>query len=306
MVRAALRAAADLGVDVADVPAPVIARYAGVSRSTLLRRFGGSRAGLDEAVRASGVDPGGAPPVRARALDAAAAVITEEGLAAATFEAVAARAGCSLPSLYAIFGTRDGLLSAVFERYSPLVDIEDFLSEDTADLRATVHRLYGLIGEAFSREPRVAPAMFAEAIARPSSPVAHSLTTYTGPRVLAVIGGWLTDEIKAGRIVDLPIPILVQQLLAPMVIHMVLRPGEENLPGIDLPDLDATRDMFTTNFLRAVGTETIPAPGRGRSAAAGGRAPVTLQYSAAGADQPASTRPMTQEKGRYHSDRESC
>ncbi|WP_273735196.1 TetR/AcrR family transcriptional regulator [Mycolicibacterium septicum] len=270
MVRAALRAAADLGIDVADVPAPVIARYAGVSRSTLLRRFGGSRAGLDQAVRASGVDPGGAPPVRARALDAAASVITEDGLAATTFEAVAARADCSVPSLYAIFGTRDGLLGAVFERYSPLVDIEDFLSGDTADLRATVHRLYGLIGEAFSRQPRVAPAMFAEAIARPSSPVAQSLATLTGPRVLAVIGGWLTAEIQAGRIVDLPIPILVQQLLAPMVIHMVLRPGEENVPSIDLPDLDAARDMFTATFLRAVGTEAMPAP-RARAKRSSGR-----------------------------------
>jgi AcrR family transcriptional regulator len=270
LVQAALRAAAELGVDVADVPVPVIAQYAGVSRSTLLRRFGGSRAGLDEAVRARGVDPGGAPPVAVRALDAAAALITENGLAAATFEAIAARADCSVPSLYTIFGTRDGLLGAVFERYSPLVDIEDFLSGNTSDLRATVYRLYGLIGEAFGRQPRVAPAMFAEAIARPSSPVAQSLFTYTGPRVLSVIGQWLTAEIHAGRIVDVPIPILVQQLLAPMVIHMVLRPGEENMPDIDLPDLDAARGMFTDNFLRAVGADT-PLAQQTLAAHSGGR-----------------------------------
>jgi hypothetical protein len=32
-----------------------------MSRSTLLRRLGDSRAALDEAVRAAGVDPGGQP-----------------------------------------------------------------------------------------------------------------------------------------------------------------------------------------------------------------------------------------------------
>jgi AcrR family transcriptional regulator len=270
LVRAALDAAAELGVDVADVPVPVIARRAGVSRSTLLRRFGGSRAGLDEAVRALGIDPGGAPPVRTRALDAAAALITENGLAAATFEAIATRADCSIPSLYAVFGTRDGLLGAVFDRYGPLADIEDFLADNQSDLRATVHRLYGLVIEAFGREPRVAPAMFAAAVARPTSPVAQSLFTYSGPRVLAVIGQWLTAEIAAGRIVDLPLPILVQQLLAPMVIHMLLRPAEESIPNINLPDLDTARDMFTNNFLKAVGTDTSSTAKR-PAASSGGR-----------------------------------
>ena len=253
LIQAALQVANELGVDVADVPAPVIARHAGVSRSTLLRRFGGSRAGLDEAVRALGLDPGGAPPVRARALDAAAVLIAENGLAAATLEAIAVHADCSVPSLHAIFGTRDGLLQAVFERHSPLMEIEDFLTDNQSELRATVRRLYGLITEVFSREPRVAPAMFAEAIARPTSPVTQSLITYTGPRVLAVIGQWLATEVKAGRIQDLPIPLLIQQLLAPMVIHMMLRPSESKLPGIDLPDLESVRDVFTDTFLGAVG-----------------------------------------------------
>lgn len=270
LVQAALQAAEELGVDVADVPVPVIARHAGVSRSTLLRRFGGSRAGLDEAVRALGIDPGGAPPVRTRALTAAATLITQNGLAAATLEAIAARADCSIPSLYAIFGSRDGLLGAVFEQYGPLLDIENFLADNQTDLRATVHGLYGLIAEAFGREPRVAPAMFAEAIARPTSPVAQAVATYTGPRVLAVIGQWLTAEIRAGNIVDLPIPVLVQQLLAPMVMHMLLRPTEETIPGIDLPDRDTVRDMFTDIFLRAVGT-AAPAGAQSSPKSGGGR-----------------------------------
>ena len=255
LVEAALQAASELGKDIADVPVIVIACHAGVSRSTLLRRLGGSRAALDEAVRARGLDPGGAPPVRTRALDAAADLIAENGLSAATLEAIAARAECSVQSLYAIFGTRDGLLRTVFDRHSPLLDIEEFLAEDHVDLAATVRRLYALVADSLSRQPRVAPAMFAEAFARPTSPAMQTLLNYKGPQVLAVLGHWLTTEIGAGRIRDLPQPLLVQQLLAPMVVHMMLRPNEANLPGVDMPDIDTVCDVFTDNFLRAASTQ---------------------------------------------------
>ena len=46
-----MRSAERLGRDVADVPIAVIAHALGVSRSTLLRRLGGSRGPLDDAVR---------------------------------------------------------------------------------------------------------------------------------------------------------------------------------------------------------------------------------------------------------------
>lgn len=255
LVDAALRAADELGHDVADVSIPAIARYAGISRSTLLRRLGGSRAALDAAVRQRGVDTGGVPPVRLRAIDAAAVVIAEKGLNATTFDAIAAHADCSVPSLYAIFGTRDELLQATFERFSPLADVEDFLAGDTSDLRGTVRRLYGLVAGALDREPRVAPAMIADAFGRSGSSVARSLVSYTVPRVAGAVGSWLTGEIDAGRIRDQPIPILVQQLLAPMAVHMMLRPVGVELPGaLRFPELDATCDAFADNFLRAVGT----------------------------------------------------
>jgi AcrR family transcriptional regulator len=248
LVEAALQAADELGMDVADVPVTFIARHAGISRSTLLRRLGGSRASLDEAVRARGVDPGGAP-VRTRALDAAAFLIAENGLAAATMEAIASKAGCSVKSLSAIFGTRDELLRTVFDRHGPLLDIEDFLADDHTDLPATVRRFYQLMADSFSRHPRVAPAMFAETFARPASPSTQALLDHKAPRLLAVIGQWLTSEVQAGRIRNFPLPLLVELLLAPMVVHMLLRPGTINLPGIDLPDIDTVCDVLSDAFL---------------------------------------------------------
>ncbi|MBS4730159.1 TetR/AcrR family transcriptional regulator [Mycobacterium sp. SM1] len=252
LVQAALRAARTLGKDVADVPVIAIAREAGVSRSTLIRRLGGSRGALDQAVRAAGVDPGGQAPVRIRALDAAAALISASGLASATLEAIAAQAQCSVNSLYAVFAGRDELLRAVFERHSPLLDIEDFFDTTHGDLRSTVRELCGLIAIRLNSEPRVAPALLAEAVNRPGSPAIQNLLQHNAPRLLASIGGWLRGEVDAGRIRDVPLPLLIHQLLAPVVIHMLLRPAIPTIPGIELPDIDTTCDTFADNFVRAV------------------------------------------------------
>jgi AcrR family transcriptional regulator len=254
VVDAALRAAETLGRDVADVPLVAIAREAGMSRSTLVRRLNGSRQLLDDAVRAAGVEPGGRPPVRERAVLSAAWLISDRGLAAVTLEAVAVQADCSVHSLYAVFGGRDELMRAVFDRYSPILDLDEVISEPDAEFGETVHRIYRLLAEAFSREPRVAPAMLAEGLARPTEPAVVALLQYHVPRMLAGVGQWLAGEVTAGRVRDLPLPLLIQQMLAPIAIHTMVRPAAVNIPEIDLPELDQACVVFADNFLRAVAT----------------------------------------------------
>jgi AcrR family transcriptional regulator len=254
VVEAALRAAQNLGRDVADVPLIAIAREAGMSRSTLLRRLSGTRQLLDEAVRAAGVEPGGRPPVRERAIQAAAALISDRGLASVTLEAVAAQANCSVHSLYAVFGGRDELLRAVFDRYGPIVDIDDAISDPHAELAETVHRIYRLMAEAYSREPRVAPAMLAEALARPTGAAVQALAQHTAPRMLASVGQWLAAEIAAGRIRDLPLPLLIQQMLAPITMSTMLRPVLNAIPELEVPELDEACAVFADAFLRAAAT----------------------------------------------------
>lgn len=252
VVAAALRAAERLGKGVADVPVAMIATEAGISRSTLLRRFGGSRTALNEAVRAAGVDPGGLPPVSTRAIDAAASLISESGLAAATLEAVAARANCSVYSLHAVFGGRDELMREVFERHSPILDIEEYLARPGDDFSETVRGFYRTVADALTREPRVAPAIFAEAFARPTSPAVQSLAAYGPPRMLGVLGRWFDAEIRAGHIRDLPLPLLAQQLLGPILIHVFTRPALANVPAWSPPDLVTACDAFADAFVRAV------------------------------------------------------
>ena len=215
----------------------------------MIRRLGGARDTLDAAVRSAGVDPGGQAPVRTRALDAAAALVDGNGLAAATLEAIAIHAQCSVHSLYAVFGGRDELLRALFERHSPLLAIEDFFDSDHGDLVTTVRRLYRMIGGTLAGEPRVAPALLAEALARPDSPAIQNLLGHNAPRVLASLGAWLTGEIQAGHIRDdIALPLLIQQLIAPIAIHMLMRPRCPRYPDSSCPTSTPSTTPSPTHF----------------------------------------------------------
>ncbi len=117
-----------------------------------------------------------------------------------------------------------------------------------------MRQFYGLVIRTLTREPRLAPAVLAEAFARPNSPAVQNLVQHNAPRLLASIGAWLDAEMQAGNIRDIPLPLLTQQLMSPVVLHMLVRPAMPHIPGIDLPDLDTVCDTFTQTFLRAVGT----------------------------------------------------
>ena len=256
LIAAAVQASDTLGCDVADVPVAVIAATAGISRSTLWRRLGGAREILDEAVRATGVDPGGQPPVRVRAIAAAAELIGETGLAATTLEAVAKRAGCSVYSLHAAFGGRDQLIRAVVEHNSPIRDIEDYLAAGGhADLREKVRGLLGTVATAFSRPPRIAPAIFAEMFARPHSPAVQDFTAYSAPRVMGILNGWLEQEVQAGRIRDLPRLLLARQLLGPIIIHVLATPAAPDMAAYPRTEIDTVCDIFADAFINAVALE---------------------------------------------------
>jgi AcrR family transcriptional regulator len=252
LVRAAIRVAEAKGVPVADVPLQAVAREAGVSRSTLLRRLGGTRRALDEAVRATGTDPGGRRPVRDRAMEAGAALIGEQGLASVSLERVAAAAKCSVHSLYAAFGGRDELLFAIYERYSPILDVEAVLDLPDLDLEQRVREIHRLLATALTREPRVLPAMMAEVLARPHDPAVQAITRQVFPRMLGGMGRWLASEAAAGRIRDLPPLLLVHQFAGPLITHFLLRPGLAATLGTTLPPAEEMCDTFADAFLRAV------------------------------------------------------
>ncbi|GAA1754024.1 TetR/AcrR family transcriptional regulator [Streptomonospora arabica] len=270
LVDAAVAAARERGRDVAEVPLTAIAAKANISRSTLLRRLGGTRAALDAAVLASGVDPGGRPPVRERAVAAAAEIIGDRGLGGVTLDAVAAAAQCSVPSLHTVFHGRDGLLSAVFERYGPVIGIEAVAEDPPERFEDVVHSLFRAIVTAFSKEPRVLPAIVADLLGRPDGPGSRLLEAAV-PRLLHGMTSLFAAEIEAGRLRPLPMPVIIQLLIGPPAVHMMVRPALDRALGPALPSVDDACAMFADGFLRAVAPD--PSTAEGGPRAPGGTGP---------------------------------
>jgi hypothetical protein len=92
-----------------------------------------------------------------------------------------------------------------------------FGSPDAPSVEETVAELYKTTSATLTREPRMATAML--------------------------------SHVEAGRIRDISTPLLLQQLLGPMLAHVLMRPALAAEVG-----LDQACSEFTAAFLRAVGT----------------------------------------------------
>ncbi|SRR5579875_727050 len=249
LVDAAIRAARQRHQSVAETPIAAVAEEAGVSRRTLLRRLGGTRAALDAALEERGIDPGRKPTVRERAISAAAKLISAQGLGTVTLDAVAEAAECSVPGLHAVFGGRDGLLIAVFDQFGPLREIEKLAETLPEDIEGRVLALYRVLIEAFGREPRVLPALFADLLARPDGPASRMLKERM-PRLLHGLGTLLASRV--GKSSEVPVPLLIQLLAGPMILHLLMRPTLSDAMDGELPTLQEAAVSFANALLHGL------------------------------------------------------
>jgi hypothetical protein len=149
-------------------------------------------------------------------------------------------------------GGREGLLAALFERYSPLPRVEELLAPPAPPLAEGVALLYGAVFDAAVAEPRLLRALIGEALVRSGGPAAKFLTTSYLPRVFMTVGGWLAAEVVAGRCRPLPPPLLLQLFAAPIALHATTRPLVEPLIGVVPPTRDEAIATLSAAFLRAV------------------------------------------------------
>ena len=115
------------------------------------------------------------------------------------------------------------MLLAVSDRHGQIVELDEAVLGAEADLTETVHWIYWLLAEAFTGEPRVAPAMLAE-------------------------------DSPARRIRDSPLPLQIHQMITPVATHSMPRPASANAPEVDVPELDEACTMFADAFLRGAPT----------------------------------------------------
>ena len=256
IVDAAMAVARDHGRALADVSLAEIAQRAGVSRATLYRRIG-SRKALDAAVRAAGVDPGNRPDVRERAVEAAAAIVRERGFGALTLEAIAARAGCSIPALHSQLGGRDGVIVALFERYSPLPRVEQVIAAPSGTFEETVRALYLALVTSVWAEPEMLAALMADALARPDGPTARIMRGVYFTRILGSVGRWLAAQMAAGQCRRLPLGVILGLFAGPVVLPAIGRVLIRDATALPLPEPAAAAELFAEAFCCAV---ALPQP----------------------------------------------
>ena len=141
--------------------------------------------------------------MRSVVLDAASRLLTSQGVDAVTTRAVAQEAGVQAPTLYRLFGDKDGLLDALAERVmagyvaattAAAADEERDGGDPVADLRAAwdAHVAFGLA------HPDLYALLAARALPRPSAATAAGVDVLRGRlHRLAVAGRLRVDEERA-------------------------------------------------------------------------------------------------------------
>ncbi|HEV7974090.1 TetR/AcrR family transcriptional regulator [Amycolatopsis sp.] len=165
---------------------------------------------------------------RLAVLDAAADLLIEGGMAAATMEAIAARAGVSKATIYKWWPSRGHVaLDSFFTRTKPTMAVEAGATlEDT--LIAQVGALAGLL-----RDPATASLMRETvAVAQTDPDIRSALDTrWLRPR-RAAVEGVLRDAAERGEIrADVDFAAAMDQLFGPLYYRLLFRhePLDERL-----------------------------------------------------------------------------
>ncbi|CUU56899.1 regulatory protein, tetR family [Parafrankia irregularis] len=150
-----------------------------------------------------------------RLLTAALDVFASRGTGGFTVTAVTAASGVSLGSLYHHFGTFDGLAAVLYERclmrlLDRLVPAVEQADGAAAGIRAAVVGYLGFVRD----EPAAARVIHLSGFAPRTPEQAAALARAKAVRLDRLMA-WLGPHTSAGRIVDLPAPLVEMLLIGP-------------------------------------------------------------------------------------------
>lgn len=165
-------------------------------------------------------------------LDAALAVHEQAGRAGLTVQAVGAESGVSLGSLYHHFGSLDGLAAALYSRC--MGELLDALIEALAASRGARGGVRAIVTAylRFALEHPGAAGVIHGVATGPgfATDDAAAIARDKAPRMDAMLD-WLAPHVAAGRIVDLPAPLVEVLLIGPPA--ETVRRWLGGQPGVD-------------------------------------------------------------------------
>lgn len=223
-----------------------VARVAGVSRTTVYRRFGSREALLREL----DLEPG--PAARERALAAALELVGRDGLARLSMDEVAEASGLSRASLYRLFPGKPALFRELLRTYSPaeaiVATIERLRDRPPEEVmpelaRTAVRALAGRTGV-------VRTLVFEVTAASAESAEAARFMLVDS---LSVFMGYVTEQMAAGRLRTMNPVLALQSFAGPLLIHLIARPAVKDVLGVELP-LEETATELAQMWVRAMST----------------------------------------------------
>jgi AcrR family transcriptional regulator len=202
--------------------------------------------------------PASAPPrfrvAETAILDAASAVFAAEGFERAKMEILAARAGTTKPTLYARFGSKEGLYAAAVQREYELRKVRLFEAYGTGEEQPFRQRLSSWINAYFDlvRERPDGFALISEGERHPiAAAIIHRAASEIVDRIADLVARISGRAAPHGT-----------RLVAAMITGMLTSCAREAAAsGADLDDAAALCESFLHSALRGVDPDLIDAVG---------------------------------------------
>ena len=218
---------------------------AGVSRATFYRAVG-SREDLFRELEVE-PEPDARPPI----LEAAAELLARDGLARLSMDELATRAGVSRARLYRLYPGKAALFAEMVRAFSPIeVVVEAMRRLAVEPPERALPELAVSIWRAVSTHLGVVrPLLFEAASLGPD--VRETILGEMAPKVLGSLGGYLVEQMAAGRLRPTHPLLAVQAFAGPIIVHVLLRPVVTEGLGIELDSEAAVRE-FAANWVRGM------------------------------------------------------